>query len=187
MGLFKKDLLKEIFKDYEREDHEDIFETAKLISGNDAEVMTAMEAALSDPVKYLKETAEQFSERGIEFDDEDSFEDLDADEFLYLGMVNELEEHGYAFEFDYKCGLEDLLWGLEQTKNYSTIADVISTIELNEKDDIEVWGKSLNEALDNNGDKARLIYIDIGSDSYPVAVVTADTLEKIPIPMIMAM
>lgn len=184
MGLFKKDPLKEIFKDYNREDHVDIFETAKLISGNDPEIVKAMEAALNDPVKYIKENAGQFSERGIEFDDEDSFEDLDADEFLYLGMVNELEEHGFAFEFDYKCELEDFLWGLEQTNNYSLIADVIPTVKYNEEDDIEIWGKALNEAL---GDKARIIYIDIDSDSYPVAVVTKETLEKIPIPMVMAM
>lgn len=184
MSLFKKDPLKAVFKDYNRGDHEDIFETAKLISGNDPEVMTAMEAALNDPIKYIKETAELFSERGIELDDEDSFEDLDDDEFLFLGMVNELEEHAFAFEFDYKCELEDFLWGLEQTKNYGLIEDVINTVKLSKEDDVEVWGKSLNEAL---GSKARLIYIDIDSDSYPVAVVTADTLEKIPIPMVMAM
>lgn len=183
MSLFKKDPLKEIFKDYDRENHEDIFETAKLISGNDPEVMAAMEAALSDPVKYLKENAERLSERFIELDDEDSFADLDADEFLYLGMVDELEEHGFAFEFDWKCELEDFLWGLEQTKNYGLIEDVIKTVKLNEEDDIEVWGKALNKAL---GDKAKLIYIDIDSDSYPVAIVTADTLEKT-IPMVIAM
>ena len=183
MSLFKKDPLMAIFKDYERDDHEDIFETAKLISGNDPEVMAAMEAALSDPVKYLKENAEQFSDRGIYFDNGGSFEDLDADELLYLGMVNELEEHGFAFEFDWKAELEDFLWGLEQTKNYGLIEDVIPTVKLSEEDDIEVWGKLINEAL---GDKAKLIYIDIDSDSYPVAIVTADTLEKT-IPMVIAM
>ena len=184
MGLFKKDPLKAIFKDYEREDHEDIFETAKIISGNDPEVMAAMEAALSDPVKYLKENAEQFSERGIYLDDEDSFEDLDDDEFLYLGMVNELEEHGFAFEFDWKEELEDFLWGLEQTKNYGLIEDVIKSVKLDRSDDVEAWGKLINEAL---GDKAKLIYIDIDSDSYPVAIVTADALEKPILPMVISM
>lgn len=184
MGLFKKDPLKAIFDDYEREDHEDIFETAKLISGNDPGVMTAMEAALSDPVKYIKETAELFSERGIELDDEGSFEDLDADEFLFLGMVNELEEHGFAFEFDYKCEVEDFLWGLEQLNNYGLIEDVIKSVKLDRSDDVEAWGKLINEAL---GDKAKLVYISIDSDSYPIAVVSADLMEEIPIPMVMAM
>lgn len=184
MGLFKKDPLKAIFEDYEREDHEDIFETAGLISENDPEVMAAMEAALNDPVKYINKTAGLFSERGIELDDEDSFEDLDADEFLYLGMVNELEEHGFAFEFDYKCELEDFLWGLEQLNNYGLIEDVIKSVKLDKSDDIETWGKLINEAL---GGKAKLVYIDIDSDSYPIAVVTADAAEVIPIPMVMAM
>lgn len=183
MSLFKKDPLKEIFKEYEREDHEDIFETAKLISGNDPEVMAAMETALGDPIKYLKENAELFSERGIEFDDGGSFEDLDADELLYLGMVNELEEHGFAFEFDWKEGLEDFIWGLEQTKNYGLISDVIKSVKLERSDDVEIWGKLINEAL---GNKAKLVYIDIDSDSYPVAIVTADTLEKT-IPMVILM
>lgn len=184
MGLFKKDPLKEIFEDHDREDCEDILETARLISGDDPEVVKAVSSALDNPIKYVKENVERYSERGIELDDEDSFEDLDADEFLFLGMLDELEEHGFAFEFDYKCELEDFLWGLEKTNNYSLIKDVIKTLKLNEDDDIEVWGKEINSAL---GDKARLIYIYIDSDSYPVAIVTTETLEKIPISMVMAM
>lgn len=184
MGLFNRDPLKKIFADYDRGSHEDIFETAKLISGNDPGIVKAVDLALNDPIKYVKENAERYSERGIFLDDPDSFDDLDADEFLFLGMLDELEEHGFAFEFDWKCELEDFLWGLEQTKNYSLIADVIKTVKLNEGDDIEVWGKALNEAL---GDKARLVTIDIDSDSYPVTILTAETLKKIPIPMVMSM
>ncbi|MDE7229021.1 MAG: hypothetical protein K2N56_00945 [Oscillospiraceae bacterium] len=184
MGLFNRDPLKKIFADYNREDHEDIFETAKLISGNDPGIVKAVGSAIDDPIKYVKENAERYSERGICLDDPDSYDELDADEFLFLGMLDELEEHGFAFEFDWKCELEDFLWGLEQTNNYSLIEDVIKTVELNEEDDIEVWSKAINEAL---GDNAKLIYINIDSDSYPVAIVTTDTLGKIPIPMVMAM
>lgn len=184
MGLFNKDPLKKVFAYYDRRDHEDIFETAKLISGNDPEIVKAMESALNDPIEFIKENAGQFSERGIDLDDPNSYDELDADEFLFLGMADELEEHGFAFEFDWKCELEDFLWGLEQLKSYDLIADVIKTVKLNEDDDIEVWGKALNEAL---GDKARLVYIDIDSDSYPITILTADTLKKIPIPMVMSM
>ncbi len=184
MSLFNKDPLKKIFADYNREDHEDIYETAKLISGNDPEIVKAVDLALSDPIKYIKDNLERFSERGIELDDEDSFENLDSDEFLYLGMVDELEEHGFAFEFDWKCELEDFLWGLEQLKNYNLIADVIKTVKLDEDEDIEAWGKKINLAL---GEKARLCYIAIDSDSYPVTILTSETLERIPIPMVMSM
>lgn len=184
MGLFNKDPLKKIFADYDREDHEDIFETAKLISGNDPGIVKAVDLALNDPIKYIKENSERFSERGIMLDDEDSFEDLDADEFLFLGILDELEEHGFAFEFDWKCELEDFLWGLKQLKNYSLITDVIKTVKLDEGEDIEAWGEEINAAL---GDKARLVYIDIDSDSYPITILTADTLEKIPIPMVISM
>lgn len=193
MGLLKKDPLKEIFKDYEREDDEDILETAKLISNNDPEVVKAMDLALNDPIKYIKQNAERFSERGIELDDPDSFEELDADEFLFLGMVDELEEHGFAFEFDYKCELEDFLWGLEQIENYDLIKDIIPTVELDENDDVEKWGKEINAAIDkawgtdNLDEKAALCYIDIDSDSYPLTVLTYGTLSALTIPFIMAM
>lgn len=181
MGLLKKDPLKEIFKDYE---NDDILEAAKMVSSNDAEVVRQMDFALKTPVKYINQYAERFSERGIELDDPDSFEDLDSDDLMFIAMVDELEERNYAFEFDYKCGLKDFLWGLEQLKNYSFIKDVIRTIKLDENEDVEAWGKQINEAL---GEKAVLCYIYIDSDSYPLTILTAEELEKIPIPMIMAM
>lgn len=193
MSLFKKDPLKKLFEDFDREDGEDIFETAKLISGNTPGIVKAMELAVSDPVKYVKNNSERFSERGIELDDPDSFEELDADELLFLGMVDELEEHDFAFEFDYKCELEDFLWGLEQLKSYDLIADVIKTLKLDENEDIEAWGKEINAALDRawGGDdldnKAVLCYMDIDSDSYPLTIITYGTLGALPLPFIMAM
>lgn len=181
MGLFKKDPLKEIFRDYE---NDDILETAKTISGNDAEVVNRMEFALKEPVKYIRENAERFSERGIELDDPDSFEDLDSDDLLFLAMVDELEERDYAFEFDYKCELEDFLWGLEQLKNYSLIKDAVQTLKLDEDGDIEGWGKEINRVL---SEKAALCYIHIDSDSYPISIVTAEAFENITVPMVIQM
>ena len=72
MGLFKKDPLKEIFADYYREDCEDILETARAISGNDRRVVAAVNAALDDPRKFIRQNAKRFDERGIELDDEDA-------------------------------------------------------------------------------------------------------------------
>ncbi len=192
MGLFKKDPLKEIFEDYEYGDSDDILETAKIISGNAPEVMERVEFALREPVKYIKQYAERFSERFIELDDPDSFEDLDSDEFLFLAMLDMLEEHNFAFEFDYKCGLEDFLWGLEQLKNYSLIKDAVQTLKLDEDGDVEGWGKEINAAVDKawNGaldKKAALCYIDIDSDSYPLTILTYEELGALPLPWIMAM
>lgn len=184
MGLFKKDPLEKLFKDYEYGDNDDILETAKAVSGNDAEVVSQMEFALKEPVKYIRENAERFEERGIEIDDEDSFDEMDSDELLLLAMVDELEEHGYEFELDWKCELEDFLWGLEQIKGYALIKDVTQTLDLSEDDDAEEWGKQINAAL---GGKAYICYIDIDSDSYLLTIVSAETLEKISLPFIIAM
>lgn len=187
MGLFdifKIEPLKAFFKDYDREDHADILQAAMLLSKNDPGVMKAINSALDDPVNYLKANAEPFKERGIDFSDRESFGELDDDELLFLAMVNELEEHKFAFEFDFKCELEDFLWGLEQIKNYSLIADTVKTLKLDESGDIEAWGSEINTAL---GEKACLCYIDIDSDSYPVSISDYNVLGELEIPFIMAM
>lgn len=184
MGLFKKDPLKEIFEDYDREDCEDILETALAISGNDRRVAAAVDAALNDPKKYIKQNEKRFNERGIKLDDEDLANGFDADELLFLAMLGELEMFDYAFEFDYKCELEDFLWGLTQMKTYDLIKDVIRTIELDENGDIEKWGREVNKTL---GGKAYICYMHIDSDSYPLAIVTPEAFEKIPIPFITVM
>lgn len=183
-GLFKSDPLKELFKGYERGSRKDVLQAATLISGNDPEIVKIMNSALNDPVRYLKTRAEQFEERGIDFDDEDFPEEYEPEELLLLAMVDELEEHKYLFEFDWKVGLEDLTWGLEQLKNYGLIADVMKTVKLNENGNIEEWGKEINSAL---GEKACVCYIDIDSDSYPVVILNYDILGKLETPFVTAM
>lgn len=184
MGFFDANPLNEIFEDYDREDCENILETARAVSENDRRVVAAVEAALNDPKKYIKKNAERFAERGLELDDEDSFDGLDADELLFLAMLDELEAFDYAFEFDWKCSAEDFLWGLTQIKTHGLIKDVLRTIELDEDGDIETWGKQINKAL---GGKAYICYMHIDSDSYPLAIMTYETFEKIPIPFIVVM
>lgn len=170
----------ELLEDYDREEHEDILETARAISADDKEVMKQMRLAVDQPRTYCKNNIERFDDRGIDFEDDD----LDADELLFLSMVDELEAHGYAFELDWKCGLADFLWGLGQMKNYHLVADVIPTVAFDENKDIEVWGKELNAKL---GGKAHICYIDIDSDSYPLTIVTHEAFEAIPIPMVLSM
>lgn len=184
MGLFKKDPLKEIFEDYDRADCEDILETAKAISGNDRRVAAAVDAALADPKKYIKQNAKRFDERFINIGDEDIIDEFDAEELLFLAMLDELEAFDYAFEFDWKCSLEDFMWGLTQIKNYELIKDVVRNPELDEDGDIEQWGKEINKALDG---AAYICYMHIDGDCYPLTIVSPEAFEKIPLPMIVVM
>lgn len=184
MGWFDANPLNEIFRNYDREDCEGILETARAITENDRRVVAAVEAALNDPKKYIKQNASRFSERGIELDGKDIADDLDADELLFLAMLNELETFEYAFEFDCKCSAEDFLWGLTQIKTHEHIKDVLRTIELDGDGDIEKWGKQLNKALGGN---AYICYMHIDSDSYPIAVMSPEAFEKIPLPFIFVM
>ncbi len=184
MGLFKKDPLKEIFKEYDRRDCEDILETARAISQNDRRVASQMEFALNDPKKYLRQNANLFAERGIDFDDMKTLDRFDPENLLFLSMVNELEQFGYVFEFDYECELEDFLWGLEQIKTYDLIKDDIRAMSFDEDGNIEAWGRQINAAL---GGKAYLCYIDIDGDSYPLTVTKPGAFEKIPLPMVLVM
>ena len=184
MGLFKKDPLKVIFEDYDRTDCEDILETAKAISGNYRRVTADINEALNDPKKFVKQNAKRFDERFIDINDEEIIDELDADEMLFLAMLDELEAFDYAFEFDWKCALEDFLWGLSQIKNYDLIKDVVRKLELNEEDNIEQWGKQINKALDGT---AYICYMHIDSDSYPLTIVSPEAFEKIPLPFITVM
>lgn len=179
-----KNYMDELLEDYDREEHEDILETARIISADDKELVKQVTLAIDKPEQYFKDNAERFGERGIDFEDEEFADELDMDELLLLAMVDELEQQGYAVELDWKCELEDFLWGLEQTKNYNLISDVIQNVKLDEDKDIEMWGKEFNTALSG---KVHICYIDIDSDSYPLVIVTAEALKNIPIPMVISM
>lgn len=168
--------LNKFLKDYEREECEYFAEIAALISKNDAEVVKAVKSAIDNPKRYLKQNAERFDNRSIDFSDEDFIDEFEPEELLFLAMVDELDSHGYAFEVDWKCSVEDFVWSLEQMKTYGLISDVISPLELDEDGDVETWGKTLNAAL---GDRARLGYIDIDSDSYVLIIVSPEVFAKI--------
>ncbi|MDE7398303.1 MAG: hypothetical protein K2N06_02130 [Oscillospiraceae bacterium] len=135
-----------------------------------------MKSAIDNPKRYLKQNAERFDDRSIDFSDEDFTDEYEPEELLFLAMVDELDSHGYAFEVDWKCPVEDFVWSFEQMKSYALISDVISHLELNEDDNVETWGKTFNVAL---GDRARLGYIDIDSDSYVLIITTPEVFAKI--------
>lgn len=99
-----------------------------------------------------------------------------SDNDCWLGMVNLLNEKNYAFDIDYKCELEDFLWALEQLKTYSLIDIDLSSLNLNENENIEAWGEEINTVL---GGRAYICMIDIDSDSYNIIIVNAEVCEKI--------
>ena len=100
----------------------------------------------------------------------------DSDDDRWLGMVDLLDEEGYAFGIDYKCELEDFLWALKQLKTYSLIDINLSSLNLIENENVESWGEEINTAL---GGRAYICMIDIDSDSYELIIVNADVYEKI--------
>ena len=100
----------------------------------------------------------------------------DSDDDCWLGMVDLLDEEGYAFGIDYKCELEDFLWALKQLKSYSLIDINLSSLNLIENENVESWGEEINTAL---GGRAYICMIDIDSDSYELIIVNADVYEKI--------
>ena len=100
----------------------------------------------------------------------------DSDDDCWLSMVDLLDEEGYAFGIDYKCELEDFLWALKQLKTYSLIDINLSSLNLNENEDVESWGEEINTAL---GGRAYICMIDIDSDSYELIIVNADVYEKV--------
>lgn len=100
----------------------------------------------------------------------------DSDDECWLGMVDLLDEESYAFGIDYKCELEDFLWALEQLKTYSLIDIDLSSLNLNENENVESWGKQINIAL---GGRAYICLIDIDSDSYEIIIVSSEVCEKI--------
>lgn len=182
MGLFKKDPLKQIFEDYELEDGKDILEQARAISQDDSQVVKAVGYAVAEPLKYFKNNAARFKERGIDFNNHELAGEFEPDDLLMVAMTDELKERGYSVEVDVKCGLEDFLRALEQLKTYYLIADAIPEQKnkisgiFTDEGDVDVWIEEINGELDG---KAYVLYNDIGLDSYPLIIVTPEVFREL--------
>ena len=148
MGLFER-LFKTDKNENEKKDLSYIYKITELITNNNSGIINA-----------LKENIMK----------------SDSDDDCWLSMVDLLDEEGYAFGIDYKCELEDFLWALKQLKTYSLIDTNLSSLNLNENEDVESWGEEINTAL---GGRAYICMIDIDSDSYELIIVNADVYEKI--------
>ncbi|MFR7906776.1 DUF6630 family protein [Porcipelethomonas sp.] len=148
MGLFER-LFKTDKNENEKKDLSYIYKITELITNNNSGIINA-----------LKENIMK----------------SDSDDDCWLGMVDLLDEEGYAFGIDYKCELEDFLWALKQLKTYSLIDINLSSLNLIENENVESWGEEINTAL---GGRAYICMIDIDSDSYELIIVNADVYEKI--------
>ena len=148
MGLFER-LFKTDKNENEKKDLSYIYKITELITNNNSGIINA-----------LKENIMK----------------SDSDDDCWLGMVDLLDEEGYAFGIDYKCELEDFLWALKQLKTYSLIDINLSSLNLIENENVESWGEEINTAL---GGRAYICMIYIDSDSYELIIVNADVYEKI--------
>ena len=119
MGLFER-LFKTDKNENEKKDLSYIYKITELITNNNSGIINA-----------LKENIMK----------------SDSDDDCWLSMVDLLDEEGYAFGIDYKCELEDFLWALKQLKTYSLIDINLSSLNLNENEDVESWGEEINTAL----------------------------------------
>lgn len=169
-------LLDNLLKDYKWKDYEDILEMAKAISANHKDVMKQLESALENPKEYFVKNTKRFNQRGIDFQSEALENGTDLDEIFFLAMIDELQEYGYLYEVDWKCSLEDFLWSLKQLKNYSMISHIISSIDLDENFNADMWMEKINDALDG---KAYICYVDIDSDCFPLIIASPETYRLI--------
>ena len=142
-----------------------IAELARLISSNDAQLMEKTDRMLSDSEKYFEENAKRYGERWLDINA------TDTDTLMWIGLVDELSEHGYLFSVDWKCETEDFKWALSQLKTGNVIPD----IELDESSDVVKWGEIINSKLPG----PCICWVDIDSDSYELIIVTAKAFDEI--------
>lgn len=146
-----------------------ILEIAGLLTNNET-VHANLRSALDNPEKYFSENEWRYAERGVVIGK------TDRKTLYWLALVDELAEGGSVFEVDYKCGLDDFTGALERLNNYGLVEGSLSSVKLNEDEDIEAWGEEINLAL---GEKAFVCYIDIDSDSYPLVIADGGALDRL--------
>lgn len=171
MGIFHK--IFKMRKIYSPEDFSYIIEIAGLISDNDCNIVKNLAECADDPFAYIDKKQNRFLERGICDSPKGT---IDADDICWIALIEELSDHGFLAEMDYKCDLDDFLFALEKLKKYSVIADSVQMINMHQSNDVETWIEAINLAL--NG-RAFIGMIDIDSDSYCIIIVTSDVYEKI--------
>lgn len=170
----QKHPLEVVFAGYDRSQFEYLIRDAAAISRNDPEVIKAMEAALDDPINYLKQNADRLEERGIELYDRQLPKYCDARDLLELSMIDELGERFYVIELSENCDIDDFFEALEEIETYDLIADAMPGIKdkIDPDGDIHARIFGINELL---GDNVCVIHLDVNTNSFPLCIVTRET------------
>lgn len=142
-----------------------IADIARLISSDDPQLMGKLGKMIANPKEYLEENADRYDERFLDIEEDD------PDTLMWIGLVDELSEHGYLYSVDWKCEAVDFKWALSQLKS----GNVIPEMELDETEDVVEWGKIINSKLS----EYCICWVDIDSDSYELIIVTAETYDEI--------
>ena len=133
-------------------------------------VTITLKKCVHNPYAYYRRHKKYYEERG--FEDE---EDIDEEEIIWIGIVDTLIKNKMVFEFDWKTDLETFRYGMGILceKFGLTIEDQ----ELNEKDNLTVWAKILNERFLEKG--YVIAAMDIESDSYCVFLTTKSKYDQL--------
>lgn len=164
MGLFGK-IFGSSNKNNEKPDFSFIADIARLISPDDVQLMEKIEQMLSNSGKYFNENAGRYDERFLDV------RETDTDTLMWIGLADELSEHGYLYSVDWKCEAGDFKWALSQLKS----GDVIPDIGLDESKDVVEWGALINGKLPEHC----ICWVDIDSDSYELIIVTNKAYDKV--------
>ena len=142
-----------------------IADIARLISSDDTQLMEKINRMLTNSAEYFEENAERYDERFLDVEEDD------PDTLMWIGLVDELSEHGYLYSVDWKCEAQDFKWAFSQLKS----GGIIPEIELDESKDVVEWGEIINKKLPDHC----ICWVDIDSDSYELIIVTAKKYDEI--------
>ena len=142
---------------------------------SDKEVMEAIYHCVGDILTYCKDHSEEYEDRCPHPEQEN------ATTLKWLGMVDILQENGYARELDWKCELEDFIFSLQEItkkkKGYECLFETLKDGTFDEDEDITAWCSHLNETCQPHV----IGCIDIDSDSYvifPTRTTMLDNLKQ---------
>lgn len=157
-------------------DYEDIFETAEAISGRDPEVTNAVRFALSEPVRYFRENAQRYLDRGIDFNNKSIYDEFMVHDLLNLAAADELESRCYITRVSLECRLAEFRQALTKVKGYEIIQSVVEALELPEDGDVSVWTEELNAEL--NGTAYMAFDLETVEWKFTLAITDRETFEK---------
>lgn len=145
---------------------------AREISGENPAVMGAIQDCVSDIKAYCREHSEQYKDRNA---------DLASGELMilkWLGMTDILIRHGYAWELDWRCELEDFEFALQEILKKNEDAGcplkALGDETLSEDDNITVWCTRFSKACPLSA----VGCIDIDSDSYVIFPTQKTVLDR---------